>query len=582
MRAHVLGLVFALVTAFSPRGLAQTLPTLSANPASLAFNYTIGATSLPASQRITIKRSGSGAALNFTVTLPAGAPWLIVSPLQGATGTAVTVQVNPTSLLAGVYTADITVDAAGSAGPVAVTATLTIKNPPPVMTATPAALTFNFQTDSAQPPAAQTIAVTTNGEPVSFSAAASGGTWFAIDANLGIAVSGSPVAITVSILTAGLTPGTYSGKVTLTSTNASNKTVGIPITLTVTAGRAVLSSIWPSAAPVGSVDPTITIRGQHLFKTSAVQAGATTLASTWISTQVLLAVIPQALLATQGNLNVTVTNSPQPASNALAFTVTPPGPLIQAVTNAASFQAYSSSPDIAPGEILSIFGSGLGPSQLLMATPSGGFYPSSLGAPATFVQFEVAPGFWVPAPIIFAHANQINCVSPFSLPPGAGANLRVSYNGLTSQPYAINVVAAEPGLFTTDSSGRGQAAALNYSATTGLYTLNSSSSPSAKDSIVILYLTGGGALNPPPAGEGQVIPVPAPGGSAPALSAPVSVSMGGEGATVQSATAVPGAIAGLVQLNVVVPSTVTANKAVPVVVTIGGWSSPAVATIALK
>ena len=581
MRANGLGILSALLAGVCPDVSGQTLPTLSANPASLAFTYTIGSTSLPASQRTTIKRSGSGAALNFTVTLPAGAPWLIVTPLQGATGTAITVQVNPTSLLAGVYTADITINAAGTAGPITLTASLTIKNPPPVMAAAPAALSFNYQTDGAQPPP-QSISVTTNGEPVSFSAVASGGTWFAIDANLGIAVSGSPVTITASILTAGLLPGTYSGKITLTSTNASNKTVGINVTLTVTAGRAVLSSIWPSAAPVGSLDSTITIRGQHLFKSSVVQAGTTTLTSTWISTQVLLAVIPQASLAAQGNLNVTVTNSPQPASNALTFTVTPPGPLVQAVTNAASFEAYLGQPQIAPGEILSIFGSGLGPSSLQMATPSGGFYPTSLGSPATFVQFEVASGFWVAAPIIFAQANQINCVSPFSLIPGASSNMRVTYNGLTSQPYAINVVVAEPGLFTTDSSGRGQAAALNYNASTGLYSLNSSASPAAKDSIVVLYITGAGGLNPPVAGEGQVIAVPAPGASPPGLFSPVSVSMGGEGATVRSATAVPGSIAGLVQLNVVVPSTLAANKAVPVVVTISGRPSPAVATISVK
>jgi len=160
--------------------------------------------------------------------------------------------------------------------------------------------------------------------------------------------------------------------------------------------------------------------------------------------------------------------------------------------------------------------------------------------------------------------------------------MRVTYNGLTSQPYAINVVVAEPGLFTTDSSGRGQAAALNYNASTGLYSLNSSASPAAKDSIVVLYITGAGGLNPPVAGEGQVIAVPAPGASPPGLFSPVSVSMGGEGATVRSATAVPGSIAGLVQLNVVVPSTLAANKAVPVVVTISGRPSPAVATISVK
>jgi uncharacterized protein (TIGR03437 family) len=62
----------------------------------------------------------------------------------------------------------------------------------------------------------------------------------------------------------------------------------------------------------------------------------------------------------------------------------------------------------------------------------------------------------------------------------------------------------------------------------------------------------------------------------------VSVTIGGEAATVQSATLAPGSIAGLVQLNVTVPSTVRAGKDLAVVVTIAGRSSPATATVAVK
>jgi uncharacterized protein (TIGR03437 family) len=62
----------------------------------------------------------------------------------------------------------------------------------------------------------------------------------------------------------------------------------------------------------------------------------------------------------------------------------------------------------------------------------------------------------------------------------------------------------------------------------------------------------------------------------------VSVSIGGEGATVQSATLAPGSVAGLVQLNVTVPSTVRAGKDLPLVVTIAGRASPAAATVAVK
>jgi uncharacterized protein (TIGR03437 family) len=61
-----------------------------------------------------------------------------------------------------------------------------------------------------------------------------------------------------------------------------------------------------------------------------------------------------------------------------------------------------------------------------------------------------------------------------------------------------------------------------------------------------------------------------------------SVTIGGEAASVISATAVPGALGGLVQLNVNVPSTLSAGKEHPVMVTIAGRPSPLTATVAVK
>ena len=139
--------------------------------------------------------------------------------------------------------------------------------------------------------------------------------------------------------------------------------------------------------------------------------------------------------------------------------------------------------------------------------------------------------------------------------PAAGVKLRVTYNNLASQPFSFDAVESHPGLFTTDSSGRGQAAALNYNETTRAYSLNAAGNPAPKGSIVVFYATGGGALDPAPQAEGEIVPSSAP---APRLAGQVSVTIGGDGATVQSATAVPGSLAGLVQLNVTVPSSVKA------------------------
>lgn len=549
---------------------------LATAPTALAFTYQTG-NPLPGEQKVSVKRFGSGPAVPFTATVT-GAPWLILSASSGKTPGSVGVRVNPTSLLAGTYKAVIEFTAPGAANPAAVNVTLTVRYPPPTPTVTPSSLSFTFQTD-AGPLEDQTVMVSSSGEPISFTAAVSGSSWLSVEPSIGIAVTGSPAAMAVKVNTDGLVPGTYTGRISLTFTNASVRTAMVPVTLTVTAGVAVIDSIWPSAAPIGSDDTVVTIRGRHFFQSSAVQAGSTALSTTWVGTTVMLAVVPKDLLVDPGTLAITVINAPQPASAPVDFTVTPPGPVIQAVVNAASFHNDNPTPVLSPGEIISIFGSGLGPGVLLEAVPTGGVFPTSLGDPATTVEFELTPGTWTAAPIIFAHANQVNAVAPFAMTPGEVLKLRLTYNALTSEEFVFEAVEAHPGVFTTDSSGCGQSAALNYHENTGAFSLNSASSSAPRGSTVVLYATGGGALDPAPAIEGQVVPLAPP---LPYLTGQVSVTIGGEGATVQSATAVPGSLAGLVQLNLTVPATVKPGKDLPVVVTIAGRSSPATATLSVR
>lgn len=285
------GAALVLMACALPRLAAQSQDLIVLTPASAAFSFQIGG-ALPAEQKVQVKRLGAGAAVDFTVTVPAAAPWLIVTPLAGKSGISLGLRVNPTLLLAGSYTTGVQVNAAGAGSPVILEVTLVVKNPPPTAAVAPAAVTITFQTDQAAP-APQALAVSTSGEPVSFTAAASGGAWVSVAPATGIAVAGSPVTLTVTLDTTGLVPAIYNGKITLNFSNAANKTIAVPVTLTVTAGRAVIQKIWPAAAPVGSNDVTITVTGQHFFQASVVQAGTTTLTPIWVSTTVLLAVIPE-------------------------------------------------------------------------------------------------------------------------------------------------------------------------------------------------------------------------------------------------------------------------------------------------
>jgi uncharacterized protein (TIGR03437 family) len=579
MSARTLFLLAALAAA-DPSAFGQ-LPSLTVTPSNLTFTYQIvkgAATTIPAAQTMAIKRSGTGTALPYSITVSPPSPWLIITPLTGLTGGSVSIRVNPTSLIAGSYAAVVQIDAQGSSGPVTAGVVLTVKSPPPVMTVAPITLAYSWQTDSLTAPATQSFVVSTDGEPFTYTATVAGGAWLTANPAIGVVISGSPITVDVAITTTGLSPGTYTGKITVASTTASNKSATVSVTLTVTPGTAVLTSIWPVAAPIGSADTVITIRGTHVFKASVVKANTTDLISTWVSTEVMLATIPKALLVAQGTLTITVTNSPRPASNTQTFTVTPPGPQLVTVVNAASFAAVTTpNPQIAPGEMITIYGSGMGPSTAIIATPTTE-YPTSLGAPATTVEFSIN-STWVPAPIILAQANQISCQAPFTVPTATGLKLRVTYNAQTSADYTYDGVAAEPGIFTLDSSGRGQAAALNYDSATSTFTLNSAASPAPKGGDLIFYVTGAGSIMPTPNPDGKLSPDDP---NAPALVATPSVTIAGEAASVVSSQAVGGAIGGLAQIRVTVPSSLQAGKDHALVVVINGRSSPATATIAVK
>jgi uncharacterized protein (TIGR03437 family) len=575
-------LILSALLATAVQALLGQAPSLTVTPANLTFTYQIvkGTTpALPAAQTIAIKRSGSGTALTYTISVSPAAPWLIITPLTGKTGGSISVRVNPTSLIAGSYAAVIQVDAQGATGPVTAGVVLTVKSPPPVMTVAPATLTYQWQTDSLVAPPVQTFVVSTDGEPFTYTAALAGGTWLTANPAIGVVLSGSPITVDVGVDTTGLSPGTYTGKITIASTTASNKSVSVTVSLTVNPGTAVLDSIWPLAAPIGSNDTVITIRGSHLFKASVVKANTTDLISTWIGTDVMLATIPKSLMTSQTSINITVLNSPRPASAAKVFSVTPPGPQLLTIVNAASFASVSTpNPQISPGEMITIYGSGMGPSTAIIGAPVANAYPTTLGAPAAMVEFSINNS-WVAAPLILVQANQISCQAPFTVPTATGLKLRVTYNSQTSADYTYDGVAAEPGIFTLDSSGRGQAAALNYDGTTSTYTLNSASNPVPKGGDLIFYVTGAGAIIPTPNPDGQLSPDDP---NAPTLVASPAVTIGGDAASVVSANAVGGAIGGLAQIRVTVPGSIQAGKDLPIVVVINGRTSPGTATVAVK
>src|SRR5207244_4375678 len=144
----------------------------------------------------------------------------------------------------------------------------------------------------------------------------------------------------VSVDPTGLPPGSYNAKIVVASTTASNKTITVPVSLNVSAGKPTVSSIWPLGALVNTPgNLVITINGTNFFSTSSVALGGKPLTSIYISATTLMATITPDLITTSGKATVTITTptAASPSTDVVQFWVYPPGPQILAVANTASY-----------------------------------------------------------------------------------------------------------------------------------------------------------------------------------------------------------------------------------------------------
>lgn len=540
---------------------------LTSNPASLTFTYQMGG-ALPVTQNVSL--ASGGVTANFTVTITGG-PWLTVVPSAGKTPGTLIVSVNPATLPLGSYSGTVTVTPSGGLAAIQIPVTLIVKAAVTVLSVVPVSLNPTYQIGDPVP-LTQTLSISSSEGLASFTVQASGGTWISVSPASGVVFLAFPAQLTVTIDPSSLVPGSYSGAITISSTTASPKTQTIPVTLTVNPGKPVLSSVWPGKIPMGSADTVLTVTGTGFYSGSAVKANATPLTMTFLGSTALLAVLPGTMLKAAGDISVIVSNPPPGGGDSKPFTVTvqTPGPHITAagIVNAASYAGGA----VAPGEMLAVFGSAIGPD-----TPTSFIAPSGTGAIATSLGGAQVIFDSVPVPVIFAESGQLVVMAPYALAGKTFTHVNVQYNTTASETVTMLVADAAPALFTLGAAGTGQCAALNYDATTQAYTINSDTNPATASSVVVLYAMGAGQTKP--AGIDGIITAAA---NLPVPVLPVTVQIGGLDATVLSATAGPGLVAGIMQVNVQVPTGIKANKTVPVVLKVGTFSSPAGTTIALK
>lgn len=240
-----------------------------------------------------------------------------------------------------------------------------------------------------------------------------------------------------------------------------------------------------------------------------------------------------------------------------------PGPpfAVNAVTNAASNRSGA----IAPGQIVIIAGSALGPAQIATATVGSGDgrYPMQVAGTSVQINGEVAP-------MIYSWANQVAAIVPYSI-AGSNARITVTYQGQTTTEFSVPVALSSPGVFTLDSTGQGQAACVNREGS-----LNTAATPARIGEVISCFATGEGRTTP--AGiDGRPVAIPLP---QPIL--PVSVSVGGQRVRPQYAGGAPGQLAGLMQVNFEIPTGIQTGNAVPFVLTVGDVSSQVGVTISVR
>lgn len=152
----------------------------------------------------------------------------------------------------------------------------------------------------------------------------------------------------------------------------------------------------------------------------------------------------------------------------------------QGIVNSATYAPVGD--NIAPGEFITIFGSGLAAAS---ASATALPFPNQLGGVTVSIGGTQAP-------IYHVEPGQIICLVPYELPfqQAATTTTIVVTNGTTqSNSVTVGVVAAAPGVFSANDQGYGDGAITHAN-----NTLVNTSSPAAAGETVQMYVSGLGPL----------------------------------------------------------------------------------------
>ena len=208
------------------------------------------------------------------------------------------------------------------------------------------------------------------------------------------------------------------------------------------------------------------------------------------------------------------------------------GPYINptGVVNAASSAPFTAA--ISPGELITLYGSGLAPSTQVASTIP---FPTKLNGVQVLINN-------VAAPVYVVSANQVSAIVPYGITSSI-AQIQVVTNNATSNAVTVYVGQTSPGVFTNPAGGISDAAALHPD-----FSLVTPKSPAQIGETIAVYVTGLGAVFP-----GISDGAAGPSGQLSMTTGTIAVNVDGLPATVSYAGLAP-QLAGLYQINFVVPT----------------------------
>jgi uncharacterized protein (TIGR03437 family) len=209
------------------------------------------------------------------------------------------------------------------------------------------------------------------------------------------------------------------------------------------------------------------------------------------------------------------------------------------VVNSASFAPFTAR--IAPGELITMFGSNLADSRLEI---TGG-----TPATATLGKVQVTIGGY-PAPVFSVAPGQVSVIVPYEVTPGTVVGIQLTNDMGTSNVVTQYVSYTAPGVFTQCACGTGYGwidhLGIGNSAPAGPV---SDASPAVEGETLAVGLTGLGTVSPTIT-DGAVAPLTSQNPTTNTIAADISLTT----ATVGFSGLLPG-LAGEYQLNLTIPTT---------------------------